>query len=151
MYKSLLQRVKHCYNTVFIKIKVLDGNILITIQSWCKAHWTILILKRTKNSHIAWRGVSEWEILLLVLSLKARKCSLMTRKLPKLLSLWPFYIFSPPFSMKGHITVTSEITRCGKSSLVSSYCRNFGMCFLSYSKCSNSTFQSRTTLCSQCS
>lgn len=67
---------------------------------------------------------------------KAIICSLITRKLSWLLSLWPFCIFSTPFSIEGHISVTSQITGCGKFSLVSRYCRNYGFSSLKCPRCS---------------
>lgn len=51
-----------------------------------------------------------------------------------------FAFFYTPFSMEGHISVTSQITGRGKSSLVSRYCRNYGFCSLT--QFSNSTFRS---------
>ena len=55
-----------------------------------------------------------------------------------------FLHFSTSFSMEGHISVTSQITECGKSSLVSRYCRNYGFGSLKCPEmyCSNNTFQS---------
>lgn len=61
-----------------------------------------------------------------------------------------FLHFSTPFSMEGHISVTSQITGCGKSSLVSRYCRNYGFgslkCPMTY--CGNGTFEWRYSLLS---